>query len=88
LPDFFELTSFLLMFYAAGISFYIAKRAVIVGRRYLFLSLLLAFMVLSHGIHHLFTFLQYVDLEQVFEFAASVFALALALEYVYVSRRP
>ncbi len=87
LADLFELASFLLMLYTASIAFYIAKRATLVGLRYLCLSLLLSFMILFHGVHHLFAFLQYPAAEQVFEFGASILALALALTYSYVWRR-
>jgi len=87
LADLFELASFLLMFYTAGIAFYITKRATRVGLPYLCLSLLLALMILFHGVHHLFAFLQYQFLEDLFEFFASALALTLALDYAYVWRR-
>lgn len=87
MPDPFELVSALLMLYTAGISFYVAKRAAVVGLQYLVLSLLLGFMVLFHGGHHLFAYLQLPDFENGFEFGASILALALAIDYVYVSRR-
>ena len=88
MADPFELVSALLMFYTAGISFYVVKRAAVVGWQYLLLSLLLAFMVLFHGAHHLFTYLQLSEFENSFEFGASILALALAIDYAYVSRRP
>jgi hypothetical protein len=88
LSDLFELASALLMLYTAGISFYVAKRAAVVGLQYLLLSLLLALMVLLHGGHHFFAYLQLSDFENSFEFGASIFALALAVDYAYVSRRP
>lgn len=75
------------MLYTAGIAFYIAKRAARVGFPYLCLSLLLSFMILFHGIHHLFAFLQFPLMEQAFEFGASISALALALVYSYLWRR-
>jgi hypothetical protein len=82
--DLFELVSFLLMLYAAGISFYITRRASRVGLSYLFLSLCLSLMILLHGIHHLFAFIEWPFMEQIFEFGASVSALALSLVYVYL----
>ena len=88
MSDLFELISALLMFYTAGISFYVAKRAAVVGLQYLLLSLLLGFMVLFHGAHHLFAYLQLSQFEDSFDFGASILALALAVEYTYVSRRP
>jgi hypothetical protein len=87
LTDLFELASFLLMLYAAGISLYVAKRASRVGSRYLLLSFLLFLMVLFHGFSHLSAFIEYPFMEQAFEFGASVSALSLALVYVYVWRR-
>lgn len=75
------------MLYTAAIAFYIATRAARVGLLYLYLSLLLSLMILFHGIHHLFAFLQYPSMEQVFELGASSFALALALVYAYIWRR-
>jgi hypothetical protein len=88
LSDLFELASTLLMLYTAGISFYVAKRAAAVGLQYLLLSLLLALMALFHGAHHLFAYLQLSEFENSFEFGASILALALAINYSYVSRRP
>ena len=88
MSDLFELVSALLMFYTAGIAFYVAKRAAVVRLQYLLLSLLLAFMVLFHGAHHLFAYLLLPEFENAFEFGASILALALAIDYVYVSRRP
>ncbi|MGA3404668.1 MAG: hypothetical protein ABSD49_02920 [Candidatus Bathyarchaeia archaeon] len=87
MADLFELASFLLMLYTAGIAFYITKRATRVGLPYLCLSLLLSLMILFHGIHHLFTFLQYPFMQDLFEFCASALALILALDYAYVWRR-
>jgi len=84
LADLFEFASFLLMLYAAGISLYITKRATRVGLRYLLLSFLLSLMILFHGFHHLFAFIEYPSVEQAFEFGASVSGLSLALVYVYV----
>ncbi len=84
MTDLFEFASFLLMLYTAGISLYITKRATRVGWRYLFLSFLLSLMVLFHGFHHLFAFIEYPFMEQAFEFGASVSALSLAVVYVYV----
>jgi hypothetical protein len=75
------------MLYTAALAFYIARRAALVGFQYLCLSLLLALMVLFHGIHHLFAFLEYPFLESLFEFGASILALALAIDYAYLSRR-
>ena len=87
MSDLFELVSALLMFYTAGVSLYVVKRAAVVGWQYLLLSLLLAFMVLFHGAHHLFAYLQLLEFENSFEFGASILALALAIDYAYVSRR-
>lgn len=84
MTDLFEFASFLLMLYTAGISLYITKRATRVGSRYLFLSSLLSLMILFHGFHHLFAFIEYPFMEQAFEFGASISALSLALVYMYV----
>ena len=75
------------MLYAAGIVLYVTRRAARLGLSLFLLPLLLSLMILFHGIHHLFAFLGDPMLEQVFEFAASVSALALALTYSYVWRR-
>ena len=69
------------MIYTAGISLYITKRATRIGLQYFLLSLSLSLMILLHGIHHLFAFLQYPIIEQILEFGASISALALALGY-------
>jgi hypothetical protein len=82
-----ELGSFLLMLYSVLIALYVTRRAARVGLPLLILSLLLSLMILFHGIHHLFAFLEESVLEQAFEFGASVFALALALAYAYIWRR-
>lgn len=87
MADLFQLGSFILMIYTAGIAFYVSWRAVRVGLPYLLLALFLSLMILFHGIHHLFAFVDNPILEQDFEFGASLFALALALVYVYVWRR-
>ena len=87
MADPFELASAIIMIYTAGIAFYVAKRAAGVGIEYLLLSLLLGFMVLFHGAHHLSAYLQLPDFEDAFDFGASILAVALALDYVYVSRR-
>ena len=88
MADPFELASALLMLYTAGVAFYVAKRASTVGLQYLILSLLLGFMVLFHGAHHFFAYLQLSGFEDAFDFCASICALALAIDYVYVSRKP
>ncbi len=87
LADLLELGSFFLMLYAALIAIYVTRRAARVGLPLLVLPSLLSLMILFHGIHHLFAFLEDPVLEQDFEFGASVFALALALAYAYVWRR-
>lgn len=74
------------MLYAGAIALYVAHRAARVGVPLLLLSLLLSSMILFHGFHHLFAFLQVPVLEQVFDFCAAVFALALAFVYGYVWR--
>ena len=87
LTDPLELGSFFLMLYAAIIALYVTRRAVRVGLPLLVLPLLLSLMILFHGVHHLFAFLENSMLEQAFEFGASVCALALALAYAYIWRR-
>lgn len=87
MADPLELGSFLLMLYAAGIALYVTRKAARVGLPLLLLSLLLSSMILSHGFHHLFAFIQNPVLEHDFEFVASVSALALAVAYAYVWRR-
>ena len=87
MTDPLDLASFLLMVYAAGIALYVTWKASKVGLPFLLLSLLLSLMILLHGIHHLFAFLESPELETIFEFAASIFALALAVVYAYVWRR-
>ncbi len=87
LPDLLELGSFFLMLYSALIAIYVTRRAARVGMPLLILPLLLSLMVLSHGIHHLFGYLENSALEQIFEFGASFFSLALALAYAYMWRR-
>ncbi len=87
LPDLLELGSFFLMLYAALIALYVTRRAARVGLPLVILPLLLALMILFHGIHHLFVYLENSALEQTFEFVASVFALALAVAYAYIWRR-
>ncbi len=87
MADPFELASALLMFYTGLISFYVAKRASVVGLQYLLLSLLLGLMVFFHGAHHLFVYLHQSGFEEAFEFGASFLALALAIDYAYLSRR-
>lgn len=87
MADLLELGSFFLMLYATSIAFYVTRRAARVGLPLLLLPLLLSLMILFHGIHHLLAFLEDPVLEQVFEFGASVFALALAVAYAYIWRR-
>ena len=87
MADLLELGSFLLMLYSAGIALYVTRRAARVGLPLLLLPLLLSLMILFHSVHHLFAFLGDPTLEQAFEFAASVSALALGLTYSYVWRR-
>ena len=87
LADPLELGSFFLMLYAAIIALYVTRRAARVGLPLLILPLLLSLMILFHGTHHLFAFLENPMLEQAFEFGASVFALALAVAYAYIWRR-
>jgi len=87
LADPLELGSFILMLYSAAITLYVTRRAARVGLPLLLLPLLLSLMILLHGIHHLFTFLDDITLAQDFEFGASVFALALAFAYAYVWRQ-
>ena len=88
LQDLLELGSFLLMLYAAGIAIYVTQKARRLGFPLVLLPLLLSSMTLLHGVHHLFAFLGISILEQIFELAASVSALALALTYTHVWRRP
>lgn len=87
MADILELASFLLMLYAGAIALYVARRASRVSLHLFLLSLLLSLMILLHGFHHLFAFLQNSNIEQLFEFGASVSALALAVAYGYVWRR-
>lgn len=87
MADILELGSFLLMLYAGAIALYVARRASRVGLPLFLLSFLLSLMILLHGFHHLFAFLQNSTTEQFFEFGASVSALALAVVYAYVWRR-
>jgi NhaP-type Na+/H+ or K+/H+ antiporter len=87
LVDILELGSFLLMLYAGVIALYVARRASRVSLHLFLLSLLLSMMILLHGFHHLFAFLQNSMLEQLFDFGASLSALALALAYAYIWRR-
>ncbi len=87
MADPLDFASFLLMLYAAGIASYVARRAARVGLAFAVLSLLLAAMILLHGIHHLLGFMGYPILEEGFELAAAVSALALALAYAYIWRR-
>lgn len=86
MADILELASFLLMLYAGAIALYVARRASRVGLSLFFLSLLLSLMILLHGFHHLFAFLQNSMMEQLLDFGASVFALALAVAYAIVWR--
>lgn len=87
LSDLLELGSFFLMLYAAVITFYVVRRAARVSVPLLVLSSLLSLMILFHGIHHLFAFLEVPVMEQGFELGASMAALALALVYAFVWRR-
>ena len=87
LSDLLELGSFLLMLYAGGITLYVARKAARIGLPLLLLPLLLSLMILLHGVHHLFAFLEISILEEAFELAASVSAFALAVTYAYVWRR-
>ena len=83
LPDPLDLVSFLLMLYAGGIALFVTWKASRVSLSLLFLSSLLAMMILLHGVHHLFTFLEN-PLQWIFEFGAAVFALALSIAYAYM----
>ncbi len=87
MADILELGSFFLMLYAALIALYVTRRAAHVGLPLIILPMLLSLMILFHGIHHLFAYLEDSSLEQAFEFGASLFALALAAAYAYVWRR-
>ncbi len=87
MADILELASFFLMLYSSGIAFYVTRRALRVGLPLLLLPLFLSSMVLFHGFHHLFAYLQEPIFEESFEFGAAVSALALAVVYAYLWRR-
>ena len=72
------------MLYAGLIGLYVTRRAARVGLPLVILPMLLSMMILFHGVHHLFAYLGDPVLEEAFEFGASIFALALALAYVYI----
>lgn len=84
MTDLLELGSFFLMLYAALIGVYVARRAARVGLPLVILPMLLSMMILFHGLHHLFAYLDNPILEEGFEFGASAFAFALALAYAYL----
>lgn len=84
MTDVLEFTSFLLMLYAASISLYVTRRAARVGLPLFVLSLLLSLMILFHGFHHLFAYVEISAFEDGFEFFAALSALALAFSYAYV----
>ncbi|HKM49817.1 MAG TPA: hypothetical protein VJZ75_01415 [Candidatus Bathyarchaeia archaeon] len=86
MSDPLDLASFILMMYASGIALYVARKAMRISLPLVILSLLLATMILFHGMHHLMGFLGYQILEEEFELASATSALALALVYAYVWR--
>jgi len=86
MTDPLDLASFILMMYAGGIALYVTRKATRVDLPLVILSLLLATMILFHGMHHLMGFLGYQILEEEFELASATSALALALVYTYVWR--